>query len=59
VSNVRLKNSAQEQPLKTKEIINRTMIGLMMGNADPSTTARYDMRGEEANRKAASLLHFP
>lgn len=31
----------------------------MIGHADPSTTVRYDRRGEEATRKAPSLLHFP
>ena len=30
----------------------------MMGHADPATTARYDRSGEEAKRKAASLLYF-
>jgi integrase len=31
----------------------------IMGHANPATMARYDKRGEEAKRKAASLMHFP
>lgn len=31
----------------------------IMGHADPSTTARYDRRSEQAKHKAASLRHTP
>ena len=35
------------------------VISKMAGHANVQTTARYEVRSEEAKRKAAGLLHVP
>jgi integrase len=34
-------------------------VSKLAGHADPATTQKYDLRGEEAKRKAVQLLQIP